>query len=129
MPQQSKDCQQSTNTVLLLQCVGSMVPTEEDWQQQVDELTVLHSILAGDFTLTAAPVLELTGGGATSPGLSAGVQLQRPLLTDAMQATLMRTWQPWLSCSSLQAMLRVELVLGLPVRLLCMSSCLMEACL
>ena len=44
-----------------------MVPTEENWQQQVDELTVLHSILAGDFTLTAAPMLELTGRGATSP--------------------------------------------------------------
>ncbi len=62
-------------------------------------------------------------------GLSADVQLQRLLLSDAMQATLMKTWQPWLSCSSLQAMLRVEAVLGLPVRLLCMSSCLMEACL
>ena len=52
--------------MLPLQRVGSMIPTEEDWQQQVDELTVLHSILAGDFTLTAAPLLELTGGDATS---------------------------------------------------------------
>ena len=46
-----------------------------------------------------------------------------------MQATLMRKWQLWLSYSSLQAMLRMKLVLGLPVRLLYMSSCLMAACL
>ena len=105
------------------------MPTEEDWQQQVDELTVLHSILAGDFTLTAVPLLVLTGRDATSRyTVSSCSVVQGLLLPDTMQATLMRTWQPWLSCSSLQAMLRVEVVLGWPVRLLCMSSCLMEAC-
>ena len=32
-----------------------MSPSEEDWQQQVDEITALASILDQDFSLTAGP--------------------------------------------------------------------------
>jgi hypothetical protein len=39
--------------------MGVMIRTEDDWQQQLDEVVALASILDTDFTLTAGP--EVSG--------------------------------------------------------------------
>ena len=39
--------------------MGVMTRTEDDWQQQLDEVVALASILDTDFTLTAGP--EVSG--------------------------------------------------------------------